>query len=105
MSEDEQDERGFLGEQPLRPLSKNTPTEEKPHYLGHRDRLRERFSALFRHYNAALTADEAFRVAEVMLEVIRSLNPLYAAARPKERKLLVAEYKGVLSTWLAARLA
>jgi DNA repair protein RadC len=45
VSEDEQDERGFLGEQPLRPLSKNTPTEEKPHYLGHRDRLRERFSS------------------------------------------------------------
>jgi AcrR family transcriptional regulator len=70
-----------------------------------RNRLRERFAALFTRYNAALAADEAFRVAEVMLEVIKSLNPLYAAARPKERKLLVAEYKGVLSTWLAARLA
>jgi AcrR family transcriptional regulator len=69
-----------------------------------RNRLRERFAALFRHYNAALAADEAYRVAEVMLEVIKSLNPLYAAARPKERKLLVAEYKGVLSTWLAVRL-
>jgi DNA repair protein RadC len=45
VSEDERDERGFLGEQPLRPLSKNAPTEEKPHYLGHRDRLRERFSS------------------------------------------------------------
>lgn len=70
-----------------------------------RNRLRERFAALFTRYNAALAADEAFRVAEVMLEVIKSLNPLYAAAKPKERKLLVAEYKGVLSTWLAARLA
>lgn len=69
-----------------------------------RNRLRERFAALFRRYNAALGADEAFRIAEVMLEVIKSLNPLYAAAKPKERKLLVAEYKGVLSTWLAVRL-
>ncbi|WP_246024735.1 TetR/AcrR family transcriptional regulator [Paraburkholderia dinghuensis] len=70
-----------------------------------RNRLRERFAALFRRYNAALAADEAFRIAEVMLQVIKSLNPLYAAAKPKERKLLVAEYKGVLSTWLAVRLA
>ncbi|WP_233864206.1 TetR/AcrR family transcriptional regulator [Paraburkholderia adhaesiva] len=70
-----------------------------------RNRLRERFAALFRRYNAALAADEAYRIAEVMLQVIKSLNPLYAAAKPKERKLLVAEYKGVLSTWLAVRLA
>jgi len=69
-----------------------------------RNRLRERFAALFRRYNAALAADEAFRIAEVMLQVIKSLNPLYAAVKSKERKLLVAEYKGVLSAWLAVRL-
>jgi DNA repair protein RadC len=40
-----QDERGFLAEQPLQPLSKAGTGAEKPHYLGHRDRLRERFSA------------------------------------------------------------
>jgi AcrR family transcriptional regulator len=69
-----------------------------------RNRLRERFAALFRRYNAALAADEAYRIAEVMLAVIKSLNPLYAAAKPKERKLLVAEYKGVLAAWLDVRL-
>lgn len=69
-----------------------------------RNRLRERFAALFVRYNETLAADEAFRIAEVMLQIVKSLNPLYAAAKPKERKLLVAEYKGVLSTWLAARL-
>jgi AcrR family transcriptional regulator len=69
-----------------------------------RNRLRERFAALFARYNETLAPDEAFRIAEVMLEIIKSLNPLYAAAKPKERKLLVAEYKGVLSAWLAARL-
>ncbi|WP_043201543.1 TetR/AcrR family transcriptional regulator [Paraburkholderia acidipaludis] len=69
-----------------------------------RNRLRERFAALFARYDETLAADEAFRVAEVMLQIIKSLNPLYAAAKPKERKLLVAEYKGVLSAWLAARL-
>lgn len=70
-----------------------------------RNKLRQRFATLFRRYNAALTADEAYRVAEVMLQVVKSLNLLYASAKPKERKLLVAEYKGVLAAWLAVRLA
>lgn len=69
-----------------------------------RNRLRERFAALFRRYDETLAAEEAFRIAEVMLQIVKSLNPLYAAAKPKERKLLVAEYKSVLSTWLAARI-
>jgi AcrR family transcriptional regulator len=69
-----------------------------------RNRLRERFAVLFCRYNEALANDEAYRIAEVMLQIVKSLNPLYAAAKPKERRLLVAEYKGVLSTWLAARL-
>ncbi|WP_395066693.1 TetR family transcriptional regulator [Paraburkholderia silvatlantica] len=70
-----------------------------------RNLLRQRFTALFLRYQPALASDEAYRVAEVMLQVIKSLNPLYAAAKPKERKLLVAEYKGVLAAWLAVRLA
>src|SRR5690606_32244654 len=41
---DRRSERGFFGEQPLRPLEKQAPSLEKPHYLGHRDRLRERFA-------------------------------------------------------------
>ncbi|WP_233272601.1 TetR family transcriptional regulator [Paraburkholderia acidisoli] len=69
-----------------------------------RNQLRQRFAALFVRYRPALEAEEAYRIAEVMLQVIKSLNPLYAAAKPKERKLLVAEYKGVVAAWLAARL-
>jgi len=69
-----------------------------------RNRLRQRFAALFRRYDDALSADDAYRIAEVALQVVKSLNPLYAAARPKERRLLVAEYKGVLAAWLTARL-
>jgi DNA repair protein RadC len=56
MADDVEDERGFLAEQPARRLGKpvpgmaaaratRVPTGEKPHYLGHRDRLRERFTA------------------------------------------------------------
>jgi DNA repair protein RadC len=45
MGDDDNDERGFFGEQLLPPpLAKSGHVEAKPHYLGHRDRLRERFS-------------------------------------------------------------
>ncbi|MBD0416533.1 RadC family protein [Oryzicola mucosus] len=49
MSEGDEDERGFFGERfavptPL-PISQ-PPEAPKPHYLGHRDRLRERFAAV-----------------------------------------------------------
>jgi DNA repair protein RadC len=44
MSDEFEDERGFLGEQPLIPLERSKP-DSKPHYLGHRERLRERFIA------------------------------------------------------------
>lgn len=44
MASDEHDERGFFGERPPSPI-KREAAQEKPHYLGHRERLRERFSA------------------------------------------------------------
>ena len=39
------DERGFLAERSVLPLDRRKPENEKPHYLGHRERLRERFGA------------------------------------------------------------
>jgi DNA repair protein RadC len=45
VGEDKRDERGFLAEQSLLPLPRPGAAPEKPHYLGHRDRLRERFAA------------------------------------------------------------
>ncbi|MBX3581000.1 MAG: DNA repair protein RadC [Rhizobiaceae bacterium] len=61
MANEESDERGFFAERPVRTLPKSgsdkafegvahdevaprQPAEEKPHYLGHRDRLRKRFA-------------------------------------------------------------
>ena len=46
MAEEPTDERGFFGDQLLPPVSKaaRKSPPEKPHYLGHRDRLRERFA-------------------------------------------------------------
>ena len=44
MVDEGDDERGFFAEQPLVRPRKPDQAKEKPHYLGHRDRLRERFT-------------------------------------------------------------
>ncbi len=69
-----------------------------------RNRLRERFADLFRLRKPALDAAEAYRLAEVTLQIVKSLNLLYAPAKPKERKLLVAEYKIAVTAFLLARI-
>jgi AcrR family transcriptional regulator len=69
-----------------------------------RNRLREHFAALFRQKQPALTAPDAFRVANVAVQVIKAMNPLYADAKPKERQTIVREFKLVLTAYLSARL-
>jgi AcrR family transcriptional regulator len=69
-----------------------------------RNRLRGKFAELFQGYSPALAEEDAFRVAEVTLQVVKSLSPLYAAAKPKDRAALVSEYRMVVSSYLAARL-
>ena len=44
MAEEGEDERSFFGEPLLKPLPKAKPAEPR-HYLGHRERLRERFAS------------------------------------------------------------
>ncbi|CAG4915671.1 TetR/AcrR family transcriptional regulator [Paraburkholderia saeva] len=70
-----------------------------------RDRLRRSFAELFQRYQPALSDDEAFRIAEVTLQVVKSMNPLYAVAKAKERKRLLVEYRAVVASYLGARLA
>jgi AcrR family transcriptional regulator len=69
-----------------------------------RNRLRQRFAELFAHRRKDLAAADALRVAEVLLQIVKSLAPLYMAAKPKERRLLVDEYKTVVTAYLTARV-
>lgn len=45
MAVQEEDERGFFAEQQSPRVIKAEAAKEKPHYLGHRERLRERFAS------------------------------------------------------------
>jgi AcrR family transcriptional regulator len=69
-----------------------------------RNRLREQFATLFRKRRPALTPQDAFRIANVALQVIRGLHPLYAEAKPRERQQVLQEFKLVLTAYLVARL-
>ena len=67
--------------------------------------LREMFAALFRGKRADLTAAEAFRVANVAVQVVKGLKPLYAEAHTdEEREAVVLEFKILLTSYLGTRL-
>ena len=70
-----------------------------------RQRLRERFGRAFQQKQPALTDEQALRLANVALQVVKSLNPLLSQAELAERAHLVAEFKLVLSGYLSNRLA
>ena len=72
---DNDDERGFFGEQPLGTLEKGGQPDAKPHYLGHRDRLRERFSSA-----GHLALAEAGRQHAERIVVSIFVNPTQFAA-------------------------
>ena len=69
-----------------------------------RQRLRERVARVFRSRKPNLTPEAAFRMANVSLQIVKSMHALYAEANAKERAALVTEYKRVLASYLESRL-
>ncbi len=76
--EGDDDERGFLGEPTLKTLDGRKPRQPQPHYVGHRDRLRERFAA---------TGAEAFADYELLEMLLFRLIPR-ADTKPVAKALL-----------------
>lgn len=72
-----------------------------------RNRLRQRLANVFRSRQPALSPESAFRIANVSLQIIKSMNALYrdVHAHPHERRSLVDEYKLVLTAYLESRLS
>jgi AcrR family transcriptional regulator len=69
-----------------------------------RDRLRERLANVFRARRPGVSQEQAYRVASVSLQVIKSMNALYAEAKPLERREIAEEYKLALAAHLEKRL-
>jgi len=69
-----------------------------------RNRLRTHFAALFRERRPDMSPETAFRIANVTVQIVKGMNPLYADAKPSERIEIVAEFKLVLTTYLTTRL-
>jgi AcrR family transcriptional regulator len=69
-----------------------------------RDQLRERLAQVFCARRPAIPHEQARLVASIALQMIKSMNTLYAAARPQERSAIVMEYKLALTAYLERRL-
>jgi AcrR family transcriptional regulator len=69
-----------------------------------KSRLRENFASLFREKRPEMTHADALRVANVAVQVVKGLKPLYAAAQGAEREEIVREFKLLLASYLTARL-
>ena len=69
-----------------------------------RNRLRGHFATLFREKQPELSQETAFRIANVTVQVVKGMNPLYAEAKPADREAIVTEFKLLLTTYLSARL-
>jgi AcrR family transcriptional regulator len=69
-----------------------------------KNRLREHFAMLFREKRPEMTPEDALRVANVTVQVVKGLKPLYADAKGAEREGIVREFKLLLTRYLTARL-
>jgi Tetracyclin repressor-like, C-terminal domain len=62
------------------------------------------FARLFQEKCPELSPAAALRIANVTVQAIKGMNPLYAEADTAERKEIVREYKLLLVSYLGARL-
>jgi AcrR family transcriptional regulator len=69
-----------------------------------RDQLRERLARVFCARRPAISEEQAYLVASITLQMIKSMNALYAAARRRDRPEIVREYKLALTAYLEKRL-
>lgn len=69
-----------------------------------RQKLREGIAKVFRSRKRGLSTETAFRMANVALQILKSMNALYVDADPQERQALAKEYKRVMAAYLESRL-
>jgi AcrR family transcriptional regulator len=70
-----------------------------------RNKLREEFATVFRERRPEMPRETAFRVANVMLQMMRGMHTLYGEAKDAaERREVVREFKVALVQYLNSRL-
>jgi hypothetical protein len=55
-------------------------------------------------HERGLSPETAFRMANVALQILKSMHALYLDADPQERQALVTEYKRAVAAYLKSRL-
>jgi AcrR family transcriptional regulator len=68
-----------------------------------RDNLLGRIANRIRIRRPTVSQEQAYRVACVTMQIIKSMNALYAEAKPTERPEIVKEYKLALTAYLEKR--
>ena len=69
-----------------------------------RDRLRSHIAALLRAYRTGLEREDALCIANVVVEIIKSMGRALDGRTNRERDLITSEFDLVLKSYLGARL-
>ncbi|WP_263351148.1 TetR/AcrR family transcriptional regulator [Acidicapsa acidisoli] len=93
----------FVEEHPAYFPVLDAPVKYKRDQEGRRH-LREQLANVFRNRKPALSQERAYRMANVSLQIIKSMNVLYGEANSRERSELVKEYKLALAAYLESQL-
>jgi AcrR family transcriptional regulator len=67
--------------------------------------LRVAIANAFRAKDTSLTGEKAMLAANITLQMAKGMTTLYAEAGPKEKPLIIAEYKKVLTLYLGSVLS
>ena len=67
--------------------------------------LRMAIANAFRAKTPSLTAERALLAANVAVQLVRGMTTLYAEAAPREKPLVIAEYKKIMALYLESILA
>jgi len=81
-----------------------TAPRVKTRDMGTRNRLREHLAGLFCDRQPNLTHEEAFRIANMTMQVLKGMSPLLDGVNAKEKEAIVCEFKILLVGYLSARL-
>jgi AcrR family transcriptional regulator len=73
--------------------------------LDARRALRIAIANAFRAKNPSLTTEKAMLAANISLQMVKGMTTLYAEAGPREKPLIVAEYKKALALYLGRVLS